>query len=252
MRIFAAALTLLPAAMLTALAEDPTSQPAKVPASRPTDAADAADAPATKPDFERRVRTLVKALGSSVYRERERAQLELSRMGESAVPVLVDFIGDSNPEIANRATALIKRPTDPALRVETAARLIATADPDHIELGVYMLFESPVDDYDLLVQRTRGLTGIQKAVFEPILEQMAQWRAITIRHLERRKALLIENRLEVAENEQKEHGRSMYYQAEAAYMLAVDAALDYGSPQAEAPQAATQPAPTTQPARTGR
>lgn len=249
MRVFVAALALLPAAMLKAFAVDPTTQQAKLPASRPIEAT---AAPTTQPDFERRVHTLVKALGSSVYRERERAQLELARMGEAAVPVLVEFIGDPNPEIANRVTALIKRPSDPALRVETAVRLIATADPDHIELGVYMLFESPLEDYDLLIQRTSSLSGIQKATFVPIIEQMTQWRAITIRHLERQKMLLLENRIEVAANERNLHAGTMYYQAEAALMMAIDAALDYGSPQAdELPRAATQPAPTTRPARTG-
>lgn len=159
-------------------------------------------------------------------------------MGEAALPYLIDFIGDANPEISNRIAAIIKRPKDPALRVEVAVRLLATADPDQMESGVYMLFESPIEDYDLFVKRTRNARGLERAIFQPVAEQLANWKKITER-FNRRYERLRREKPAVAAKELKLHRGSMYYQAEAAYWTALDAAQAYPPVQGRANREAT-------------
>ena len=148
------------------------------------------------------------------------------------MPHLVDFIGDPNPEISNRIAALIRRPCDPVLRVEVAVRLLSVADPDWMEIAVYMLFEDPIADYDLFVERTRDATGLRRVIFEPVAERLKIWKSTTERFIIRQKRLRIEKPAAAA-REAKSHKETKFYEAEAAYWSAVDALEEFhneGSP----------------------
>lgn len=236
---FSPAVALMIGGYLTALAgaEGAPKAPATQPASAPA---------ASQPAKDGEIRALVAQLGSPDFKTRESAQARLSQIGESAMPVLVEFVGSKDPEIANRIAALIKRPRNPELRVETAVRLLATTDPDWMEMGVYMVFESPVEDYDLFVERTKDASGLQRAIFKPVAEQLKEWRDTTIRHRDRQKALLADGREETAEKERGLHHGSMYYQAEAAYAYAIEA-VEQAADTALSPVGTTQPA-ASQPA----
>jgi len=169
---------------------------------------------------------LVRQLGAAKYAVRESAQKQLTDMGEAALPYLLEFIGSDNPEVSNRVASVIRRPKSPALRVEIAARLLSTADPDQMEAGVYMLFESPIEDYDLFVKRMKKSRGIERAIFEPVAERLAVWKDITER-FNRRYARLRREKPDAAERELKNHRETKYYQAEAAYWPALEALEDY-------------------------
>ena len=214
---------LLPLLML--LAAPPTGGPATQPAGHaprphPT------SRPTTQPATEAVVRRLVRQLGAAKYAVRESAQKQLADMGEAALPYLMEFIGSDNAEVSNRVASVIRRPKTPALRVEIAARLLSTSDPDQMESGVYMLFESPIEDYDLFVKRMRKARGVERAILEPVAERLAVWKEMTER-FNRRYAKLRREKPEVAERELKNHRETKYYQAEAAYWPALEALEDY-------------------------
>lgn len=207
--------------LLTAPDGRPTTRPAGHTSSqRPT------SGPTTQPATEAVVRRLVRQLGAEQYAVRESAQKKLADMGEVALPYLMEFIGSDNPEVSNRVASVIRRPKSPALRVEIAARLLSTADPDQMESGVYMLFESPVEDYDLFVARMRKARGIERAIFEPVAERLAIWKEMTER-FNRRYARLRREKPDAAERELKNHRETKYYQAEAAYWPALEALEEY-------------------------
>lgn len=214
----------------------PATPPVDTPASRPAREAPATTRPAAG------IRRLILRLGHPEYRVREAAQAELAALGEAALPHLADFIASADPEIANRVASLIHRPSDPALRVEIAARLLATADPDRMQPAVYMLFEEPLVDYPRFAERTKAARGLQRAIFEPVLDQLGEWRKITQRHLRRQAKLIRENRPEVAERERKRHKESRFYQAEAAYWQAVDALETFREERAKRRGPASRPA----------
>ncbi len=214
------------------------------PASRPT-TTQASSAPTSQPHNDPKmnslVRKLVAELGAPAYRVRENAQKRLAKLGEKAMPHLVEFIGTGGPEVSNRVTALITRPDDPHVRVEVAVRLLATADPDWMEPAVYMLFETPTVDYDLFVRRTAGAKGIEQAIFEPVAEQLHTWKRSTELFDKRQVRLLREKKAEAARKERKLHEGSKLYQAEAAYWSAVEAAEEYGVPKPARRNPATRP-----------
>ncbi|MBX3394250.1 MAG: hypothetical protein KF841_02665 [Phycisphaerae bacterium] len=196
----------------------------------------------TKPSDDAQVRRLVSQLGAADFKMRQAAQHELERLGERAMPVLVEFVGDANSEIANRVGSLIRRPRDATLRVETAAKLLATADPDWMEKGVYMVFETPVSDCELLAAKLDQSRGRDRAILMPVVAQLRMWRSMVVRFEERQARLLDENRTAVADKERRLHEESMYYQAEAAYWMAVDASEEYSDASGQVSESTTQPA----------
>jgi len=213
---------LLPLLMLLAAT---TGGPATQPAGH-TPRSTTTSRPTTQPATEAVVRRLVRQLGSAKYAARESAQKQLADMGEAALPYLMEFIGSDIPEVANRIASVIRRPKSPPLRVEIAARLLATTDPDQMESGVYMLFESPVEDCDLFAERVKNATGVERVIFEPVAERLAVWKDMTVR-LNRRYAKLRRDKPEAAERELKNHRETKYYQAEAAYWPALEALEEY-------------------------
>lgn len=207
--------------LLAAPTAGPTTQPADhTHRPRPT------SKPTTQPATEAVVRRLVRQLGAAEYAARESAQKRLTDIGEAALPYLIEFIGNENPEVSNRVASVIRRPKNAALRVEIAARLLSTADPDQMESGVYMLFESPVEDYDLFTKRMRKTRGMERAIFEPVAERLAVWKDMTER-FNRRYARLHREKPDAAERELKKHRETKYYQAEAAYWPALEALEEY-------------------------
>jgi len=207
--------------LLAASTDEPATQPAdRAPKPHPT------SGPTTRPAIEAEVRRLVRQLGAAEYAVRESAQKRLADMGEAALPYLMEFIGSGDSEVSTRVASVIRRPKTPALRVEIAVRLLSTTDPDQMESGVYMLFESPVEDYDLFVERMRKTRGVERAILEPVAERLATWKDMTER-FNRRYARLSREKPDVAERELKNHRETMYYQAEAAYWPALEALEEY-------------------------
>lgn len=224
--------------ILSGLVPPPASQPAgKSPiTTRPTTTA------ATQPAVNQaQVRRLVKQLGARKYADRQTAQKRLAALGEAALPHLVEFIDSPDAEIASRVSALMTRPKDPNLRVEVAVRLLSTANPDHMETAVYMLFESPLEDCERFIERTKDAKGIQRVIFDPVAEQLENWKRLTEifnRNYER----FSREKPEAAARILELHRGSKYYQAEAAYWLAVAAMEDFRTPQSQ-PTQRTAPTP---------
>ena len=213
---------------------------------QPADDGPPADVATTSRPSSEATRELVARLGSPRFQDRERAQGELSRLGEAALPILLEYISDKDPEIASRVRALIVRPRDPRLRVRTAVRLIATTDEDLMEMGVYMAFEDPLVDYQPFAKRLAEFSGIERAVLEPVAQQLKEWKEATERFNINCDRWIKEGKSEVVEKHRALHRESMYYQAEAAYWQAVDAALDFGKPGPAAGKTTTRPSPTSQ------
>jgi len=190
---------------------------------------------------------LIQRLGDRDFRTRERAQRELAALGDVALPQIAANLGHDNPEVAHRLKSLLRRPDDAALRVATAERLIASADPDWMETGVYMLFRDPIADADAFRSITDRSTGIERAMFEPIADQLDGWKRMTELHL-RRQETLVKEKPEAAAKERKMHADSLYYEAEAAYWQAVEAAESYREEHESSAGKPEKPT-TTQPAR---
>ncbi len=214
-------------------------QPGASTTTRPT------SAPTSGPHYDPKIRSLVRKLvaelGAPAYLVRETAQKRLAKLGEKAMPHLVEFIGSGDPEVSNRITAMIKRPDDPHLRIEVAVRLLTTADPDWMEPAVHMLFETPTVDHELFVRRTAGAKGIEQAIFEPVAEQLHTWKRMTDLFDSRQERLLREKRFEAARKERKLHEGSKLYQAEAAYWSAVEEMEEYKVPKPARRNPATRP-----------
>lgn len=219
------------------------ARPASQPSSRPTTQSTGSG---IQSDASSAVKQLIARLGSPDFKTRESAQTALERLGEAAMPTLVEYVGHKNPEIANRVAALIRRPSDPELRVETAIRLMATADPDWMEMGVYMVFASPLEDYDLLAARAVESKGIERAILQPVVEQLKEWRGITLIHQEFVKKHTALGNTEKIKTQEELHQGSMYYQAESALAYAVEAAIEFK------PVDGNEAAPTTRPVATSR
>lgn len=185
-----------------------------------------------------KIEGLIRRLGDREFRVRERAQQDLAALGEAALPYIAANLQHKDPEIAQRLGRLVRRPDDPALRIQTVEKLIASADPDWVELGVYMLFRDPVADADAFRALTNKATGIERAMFDPVAEQLEQWKQITELHL-RRQVKLMKEKPDAAEKERKMQADTFYYQAEAAYWQAVEAAEEFREQQ-------QNPAPTSQ------
>jgi len=102
-----------------------------------------------------------------------------------------------------------------------------------------MVFEDPIADYPLLAKRLKTLTGIDRAVLEPVVDQLEGWKKQRIRHLDNQAKYQKEGRDEVAAKMQKMHEESLYYEAEAAYWMARET---YEEAHVQENEAASQPA----------
>lgn len=208
-------------------------------------AAGPATQPATQPTTAQasrsEIKQLVADLGSPDFKTRERADDRLRKLGESANAELIEHVTDPNEEIASRVVALLGKPKDPALRVELAVRLLSTADPDWMEKGVYLLFDSPREIIDLYRARTKDAQGIQRVIFNIVGEQLRSWKKMNDVFLENYER--IKRKDPQAAERLLETGRdSNFYDAEAAYWSAVEAVEDYRVVEKDDRAATSQPA----------
>ena len=212
-------------------ADEPTKSTTSQPTSRAT----------TQPidPLQKRVDILVHEMGAPDFKRRERAWKLLQQLGEPAIPWLVPHFSNANPEVRQRVGVLLRRPDDAEIRVQAAVALIISGNPAWIEKGVYMVFEDPIADYPLLAERLKMLTGIDRAVLEPVVDQLEGWKKQRVRHLDNQAKYQKEGRDEVAAKMQKMHEESLYYEAEAAYWMARET---YEEAHAQDNEAASQPA----------
>ncbi len=219
----------------------PVSAPARDVATGPASAP--ASAPACDTALAAKVHALARQLGDADYKKRESAQRRLEAMGPAALPHLLPFINDPEPEIADRVAALFQRPADPRIRVEAAVRLIRTAEPDLIEMGVYMLFVTPAVDYPLFVEGARGASPPFDAAFAEIAEQLemlVRQEEVTLHHYEKHR----KDKPEAAERIRASYEDLKLARAEAAYWCALEAI--------EEPAAAAATRPVTGPRSEGK
>lgn len=189
----------------------PSSRPATWPVSRPAQSS-----------LARRIESLVERLGDRDYRRREGAQQELASLGSDALPLLIQRVPHPDAEINDRLITLIGSPAALAHRIEFAARLLETADPDHLERAVYLLFDDPVAVCEPFKLRVRNATGATAAICAPIIEQLDRCRAsdeITRSHIEKIRRKSPEKAAETL----RKNKEGYLYNAEAAYWSAVEA-----------------------------
>lgn len=186
----------------------------------------ATSAPTSRPEDRDIVEKLVAQLGAREFKLREQAQRELAGLGESALAYLVPHVTSKDPEVAARVASLLGTPTDPALRVELAIRLIESTDPDWLERGVHMLFKNPEESYALFMERTASSRGVLRAICAPIREQFESWKRLD-KVFQRTYSRMKEKDLERAEQMRKSHAESSMYCAEAAYWSALEALEDF-------------------------
>jgi hypothetical protein len=196
--------------------------------------------PTTQSSGRSKIDRLVSQLGSADFKTREAAHRRLAEMGEEVSAELVGYVTDPNEEIASRVVALLGKPKDPALRVEAAVRLLATADPDWMEKGVYLLFDSPKEILDQYFERTKEAHGVERVIFEIVGERLRSWKKMND-IFESNYARAKEKNPEAAARLRQSNRDSNLYDAEAAYWSAVEAVADYRDPQGGEPRATTRP-----------
>lgn len=205
----------------------PSSRPTTWPTSRPAQSS-----------LARRIESLVVQLGDRDYRRREGAQQELASLGSAALPLLIQRVPHPDAEINDRLITLIGAPAAMALRIEFASRLLETADPDHLERAVYLLFDDPVAVCEPFKLRVRDATGAMAAICVPIIEQLDRCRAsdeITRSHLEKIRRKSPEKAAETL----RKNKEGYLYNAEAAYWSAVEALAAYIEQETSRPGAST-------------
>ncbi len=215
---------------LILLASLTAAGPAMPPSSQPT----------TQPFARSIVDHLISELGSPDFKTREAAHHRLAEMGDQANAELVEHVTDSNEEIATRSVALLGKPKDPALRVELAVRLLSTADPDWMEKGVYLLFDSPREIFDLYLSRTKDARGVERVIHDIVGEQLRSWKR-NDDVFQRNFARIQEKNPAAAERLQQSQHDSNLYDAEAAYWSAVEAVADYRDPDRADRRVTTRP-----------
>ncbi len=217
----------------------PTTQPASQPTSRPSPGI-------ASPGLRERsdVARLVADLGSPDFKTRESAHRHLAELGDSADAELIEYVTDSNEEIASRVVALLGKPKDPALRVELAVRLLSTADPDWMENGVYLLFDSPNEIYDLYMSRTKDAHGVERVIFDIVGDQLRTWKKLND-VFQRNYEKIKRKNPAAAERLLQSNRDSNLYDAEAAYWTAVEAVADYRDPDRK--ERHSTPGPTSRP-----
>jgi hypothetical protein len=182
--------------------------------------------PTTRPAIAENVERLVGELRSPRFAAREQAQKRLASYGEAAIPYLLEHLTAEDPELSRRVADIVGRPRDPALRAEVAVRLLATADPDWIERGVYMLFEDPLGVCDRFLNITRDAEGAQRIIFMAVKERLVLAKRRHEIHA-KRYARLIKEKPELAEKERLMNAETDRYDAEAAYWTAYEGLLEY-------------------------
>lgn len=216
-----------------AWSDPPASAPARHPTSQP------ASRPATDACRDERLQKLIRELSSPSFKARQAAQEALAAMGESALPCLLPHINDADAEIASRVVLLVGRPVRADLRAEAGYRLLISTDPDWMERGVHMLFESPAEVCDMFVALAEHAPQSSRAIVAPVQERLIasreRWRRFDERYQRMRR-----KHAEVAEKERQMQLDSNRYEAEAAYWLAHDALLDGAETGGDSP--ASQPA----------
>jgi len=213
----AAPLALIAAFLGSALWLRGADKPTNPPTSQPT--SKAATSQPIDP-LQKRVDILVRELGAADFKRRERAWKLLKQIGEPAIPRLVPHFSHENPEVRQRVGVLLQRPRDAKIRVQAGVALITSGNPPWIEKGVYFIFEDPLTDYPLLLEEHKSLTGIDRAVIEPVLEQLERWKKQTEIHLRNQARYREQGKEEAAVKMEKMHKESLFYQAEAAYWMA--------------------------------
>lgn len=221
--------------LLLALAEPPTS-PSAPSATTSSGAAATSSAPVLQPvesmvspETRKKVERLVRQLSSPKYAEREEAQRQLRRLGEAAMLPLTDYVLSPDLEVAERVSALVVRPKDPAMRVEVAYRLLSTGKPHLMEPAVYMLFEEPLTDFSRFEARAKNATGLARVVCDTVLEEFAKWKTTTEifrANYEKHR----ESKPEAAAHLAHLHEGSQIYACESAFQSAVDAVVEYYAP----------------------
>ena len=193
----------------------PGSQPTSQPAATIVDRA----------VLEPRVASLVDALDDPVYRTREDARKKLEQLGDAALPLLARHLSNPNQEIASRIASIIHKPKDPRLCAELAFQLIATSDPDWMEMGVHMLFESPEEVAKPFTDRVTKSSGLVRQLCEPVVDELQQsakrWEMFRKRERKLRKTNPAQ-----ADRELTMQTESNLYEAEVAYWQAHDLLLD--------------------------
>lgn len=196
--------------------------------------------PTTRPITRSVVDHLIAELGSPDFKTREAAHRRLAEMGDDVNAELVKHVTDANEEIATRIVALLGKPKDPALRVELAVRLLSTADPDWMEKGVYLLFDSPKEILDLYQSRTKDARGVERVIHDIVGEQLRTWKR-NDDVFQKNYARIQRKNPAAAERLRQSQDESKYYDAEAAYWSAVDAIADYHDPHLAERRATTRP-----------
>ncbi|HUN80698.1 MAG TPA: hypothetical protein VMV81_04235 [Phycisphaerae bacterium] len=172
------------------------------------------------------IEALIAKLSSRSFAERQAAQEKLKSLGESATAVVIQHLPNPDDDVARRLVDLIGKPHDIALRVDAAARLIETTDPDWMERGVQLLFEDPTAACGLFTEKSARVEGRARALFGPIAEQLQRSKS---RHE------LFQAKLEKWRKQDPENAARMVvmeresdlYDADAAYWSAIEALDDW-------------------------
>jgi hypothetical protein len=201
--------------LLFLFAAPPASQPSSAPSLSTEDQTRLAE----------QVDSLVRSLADANYQTREASQQKLQGLGDAALPLLVRHLASSNPEISSRVESIIRTPKDPRLCAELAFKLIATTDPDWMEKGVHMLYESPVEVSEHFAELAGKSQGIVRRVCEPVVSQLQETNRRWQHFLKRHRKLLEADPGQAA-REFTMQTESNLYEAEAAYWMAHDVLLD--------------------------
>lgn len=191
-----------------------TSQAA---ASRPT-----AEPATTRPASDAHIRDLIRQLAAPSFRERDAAQRRLTELGAAALPTLVEFVNDPDPEIATRVSSILRPPADPALRVRLALAWIRTLKAEQVERAVYMVFDDAEHCDAAFKAAAKDLDGPAGRAAAAVAGRLADWRRqheVFLRTYEKAR----KRNPESAERLAKTQVDSKLYQAEAAYWEAMEA-----------------------------
>ncbi len=185
-----------------------------------------ASAPATTQPV--RIAELIDRLGADDFRTRDAAQAELSRLGEDALPALLNRLADPDPEIARRVAEILPVPKDLDRRADLAVRLIESGQRENLRQAILILFDDPDEMHPHFKRAVSGRTGLVAAVSVPILDELDSWhrqqesyRQSVARHQQ--------TNPEGVARLRKSHEDTPPYLAEAAYWMALDARDDYFS-----------------------
>ena len=200
-----------------------TTQAATRPAEGPAAASRPVVEPATsRPASDAHIRDLIRQLAAPNFRERDAAQRRLSELGAAALPTLIEFVNDPDPEIATRVSSILRPPADPALRVRLALAWIRTLKAEQVERAVYMVFDDAEHCDAAFNAAAKELDGPAGRAAAAVAGRLAGWRRqheVFLKTYERAR----KRNPESAERLAKTQVDSKLYQAEAAYWEAMEA-----------------------------